>query len=409
MKWFGQRPGALNALARDFDVLDDDTVATASVDDGRLRTRSRVVLGRRAAGLRGARGRDRGARWSSSSTAAERWSRSGRCRRRRAARRSRRCASDSRPGAARARRGARRPGGGAGRRRPRPSRRRFPPCCAATATRPCCSCPPSTRARPRSRSTARPTTGTRGPGTCAIASTRGAAADGDGRRRARRVRGAAAVGAVQRRAAAGRVRGGRRRRARAGDVRRRAVRAARVGRRRRAGGRGSSPPARSWRSTGRGRWSSSGRSRTTGATSRRRRPTSRRGSSSTAPDDSEWAPVHATFGPRASVLRDGTWRAAEWSPSRGIFKDPVHVDYLGGSGRVPEEFLHFGPAAAGDVVPRAGGDRAPGRRGHPPRRRRLRRQARVARRPRGRALRPRVPRVRPGVARGAARPCSSWS
>ena len=27
MKWFEARPGALNAAARDFDVLDDDTVA----------------------------------------------------------------------------------------------------------------------------------------------------------------------------------------------------------------------------------------------------------------------------------------------------------------------------------------------------------------------------------------------
>ena len=30
MKWFDVRPGALNRLARDFDVLDDDTVAGAS-------------------------------------------------------------------------------------------------------------------------------------------------------------------------------------------------------------------------------------------------------------------------------------------------------------------------------------------------------------------------------------------
>ena len=67
-------------------------------------------------------------------------------------------------------------------------------------------------------------------------------------------------------------------------------------------------------------------------------------------DDSAWAPVHATFGPRASVMRGTGVRPAEWSPSRGIYKDPVHIDYLGGSGRVPEEFLHFGPAAAGDVV-----------------------------------------------------------
>ncbi|MEA2293958.1 MAG: hypothetical protein QOE86_1597, partial [Solirubrobacteraceae bacterium] len=39
MKWFGVRPGVLNRLALDFDVLDDDTVAGATVDAGELRTR----------------------------------------------------------------------------------------------------------------------------------------------------------------------------------------------------------------------------------------------------------------------------------------------------------------------------------------------------------------------------------
>jgi hypothetical protein len=68
-------------------------------------------------------------------------------------------------------------------------------------------------------------------------------------------------------------------------------------------------------------------------------------------EGADWAPVHATFGPRARWAgEDGVWRAAEWSPSRGIFKDPMHVDYLGGSGRVPEEFLDFGAAAAGEAV-----------------------------------------------------------
>ena len=37
MRWFDPRPGALNRLARDFDVLDDDSVAAASVRDGELR------------------------------------------------------------------------------------------------------------------------------------------------------------------------------------------------------------------------------------------------------------------------------------------------------------------------------------------------------------------------------------
>ena len=59
--------------------------------------------------------------------------------------------------------------------------------------------------------------------------------------------------------------------------------------------------------------------------------------------DSDAGPVHATFGPRAGRSRRV---AAQWSLSRGILKDPVHVDYLGGSGRVPEEFLHFDAASA---------------------------------------------------------------
>jgi hypothetical protein len=54
--------------------------------------------------------------------------------------------------------------------------------------------------------------------------------------------------------------------------------------------------------------------------------------------ESDSGPVHATFGPRAVGV--------EWSLSRGILKDPVHVDQLGASGRVPEEFLHFDAASA---------------------------------------------------------------
>jgi hypothetical protein len=72
---------------------------------------------------------------------------------------------------------------------------------------------------------------------------------------------------------------------------------------------------------------------------------------------SGWAPVHATFGPRARWAGPGAdselpepAQPAEWSPSRGIHKDPLHVDHLGPSGRVPEEFLHFGPVAAGETV-----------------------------------------------------------
>jgi hypothetical protein len=77
----------------------------------------------------------------------------------------------------------------------------------------------------------------------------------------------------------------------------------------------------------------------------------------------ELGDVHATFGPRArwaGPARAGElpppgadaafWRDAEWSPSRGIWKDPVHVQYLGPSGRVPEEFLDFGRVPAGEAV-----------------------------------------------------------
>jgi hypothetical protein len=39
MTWFNARPGALKRLRRDFDVLDDDTVASAHIENGGLRTR----------------------------------------------------------------------------------------------------------------------------------------------------------------------------------------------------------------------------------------------------------------------------------------------------------------------------------------------------------------------------------
>ena len=73
--------------------------------------------------------------------------------------------------------------------------------------------------------------------------------------------------------------------------------------------------------------------------------------------------VHATFGPRARWAgpasdaalpapgeEAATWKRAEWSRSRGIHKDRIHVEFLGPSGRVPEEFLDFGPIAAGQAV-----------------------------------------------------------
>jgi hypothetical protein len=76
----------------------------------------------------------------------------------------------------------------------------------------------------------------------------------------------------------------------------------------------------------------------------------------------DWSPVHATFGPRASWTGpaapselprpgdDAVWRDAVWSPSRGILKDSIHAESLGPSGRVPEEFMDFGPVAAGHAV-----------------------------------------------------------
>jgi hypothetical protein len=73
--------------------------------------------------------------------------------------------------------------------------------------------------------------------------------------------------------------------------------------------------------------------------------------------------VHATFGPRAlwtgpapedalpaPGAEAAAWAPAAWSLSRGIHKDPIHVEFLGPSGRVPEEFLDFGPVAAGQGV-----------------------------------------------------------
>jgi hypothetical protein len=65
----------------------------------------------------------------------------------------------------------------------------------------------------------------------------------------------------------------------------------------------------------------------------------------------EWTPIHATFGTRAMWRRaDAEWRPASWSSARGIRKDPTHAGFLGPSGRVPEEFLDFGVLATGESV-----------------------------------------------------------
>ncbi|MEU2132760.1 hypothetical protein [Streptomyces sp. NPDC018352] len=66
------------------------------------------------------------------------------------------------------------------------------------------------------------------------------------------------------------------------------------------------------------------------------------------------ATVRATFGPRALVLREGPGghspSVLEWSESLGVHKDPVHRAVLGPKGHVPEEFVHIGRAVAGEVV-----------------------------------------------------------
>ncbi|MEO3799842.1 hypothetical protein [Nonomuraea sp. B1E8] len=59
-------------------------------------------------------------------------------------------------------------------------------------------------------------------------------------------------------------------------------------------------------------------------------------------------PVHVTFGPRGEQrVGDGPWTPSVWSTSRGLHKDPVHRETLGPKGHVPVEFLAFGRVAAG--------------------------------------------------------------
>ncbi|MER5358702.1 hypothetical protein [Streptomyces sp. NPDC002785] len=64
--------------------------------------------------------------------------------------------------------------------------------------------------------------------------------------------------------------------------------------------------------------------------------------------------VHATYGPHAVVLRDGPGHdvptALEWSGTLGVHKDPIHRAVLGPKGHVPEEFVHIGPMSAGEVA-----------------------------------------------------------
>jgi hypothetical protein len=68
-------------------------------------------------------------------------------------------------------------------------------------------------------------------------------------------------------------------------------------------------------------------------------------------DRGAWQPAHATFGPHGRWrVPGGAWQPAVYSTSRGIRKDPIHHATLGPKGHVPEEFLDFGPVAAGDRV-----------------------------------------------------------
>jgi hypothetical protein len=83
----------------------------------------------------------------------------------------------------------------------------------------------------------------------------------------------------------------------------------------------------------------------------------------------QWTPVVATFGvygwasqvqPAAALpapltdinptLGGDGWQPIVYSLQRGIYKDEVHVMALGPKGHVPEEFLAFGHAKAGDGV-----------------------------------------------------------
>lgn len=62
--------------------------------------------------------------------------------------------------------------------------------------------------------------------------------------------------------------------------------------------------------------------------------------------DGEWRQVLVTHGEFAQMrVDDGDWRPVEYSLSRGIEKDPSHIGALGPKGRVPEEFWHVEAAS----------------------------------------------------------------
>ena len=57
--------------------------------------------------------------------------------------------------------------------------------------------------------------------------------------------------------------------------------------------------------------------------------------------DGEWRQVLVTHGEYSRMkVDDGDWQPVEYSLSRGIEKDPLHIAALGPKGRVPEEFWH---------------------------------------------------------------------
>ncbi len=87
---------------------------------------------------------------------------------------------------------------------------------------------------------------------------------------------------------------------------------------------------------------------------------------SETPPENSWSPAHATFGPylritgpHESLSRGGAagleWRPYEVSLSRGIRKDPLHYPSLGPKGTVPEEFLRWEAVRAGEWVAFAAG------------------------------------------------------
>lgn len=68
--------------------------------------------------------------------------------------------------------------------------------------------------------------------------------------------------------------------------------------------------------------------------------------------------VRAGFGRRGwwrgpapvGQVEQAPWQEAVYSLTRGLFKDPVHLETLGPKGHVAEDFIHFGTTRPGEVV-----------------------------------------------------------